>query len=188
MLTNDKVKVLIEKNDIKNFELIDFDIDCDDTKNAVAVLLIGIYEQTGLNFLNSKILIESFKGCCQSYYVIITRISDDNCPQNIQSDNNEDYMYLFKLNFIEDVIDIASKIKNQNIDLKQSKLYKYKNRLYISLYFDTNQNNESLIDEIVNKFGYDYTRCKWSILNDVILQEWGNLLNDNVIEKIMAAV
>lgn len=184
VINEDKVKLLVENNEIDHFEKINFDELCERTQNAIAIMLIKIYEQTGLNFFNSEIMIESMKGYCQSYYVIITRLT--NCENNIKIESNEAYMYLFKLENIEQVIDFASLINSKHTSLKQSKLYKYRDSVYLCLYLASDDNNdaERLVEQISDKC----TRCKWNLLNDVILQEWGCLLSDNIIENITAAV
>lgn len=185
VLNNNKVKVIVEKDDIEDFETIDFDSCCENTKNAVAVLLVGIFEQTGLNFFDSKIMIETLKAGCQSYYVIITRITKCESHNNHLTDSGEANMYLYKLNYIEDAIDIAELIKSDSNIVKYSKLYKYQNQFYLCLYLNNdNTNTDKFIDNLDNS----YTRCKWNIFNDVILHEWGSLINIGVIEKMTAAV
>lgn len=186
VINSDKVKILIEKNDIKNFENISFDNNCEDTKNAIAVLLLGIYEQTGLNFLNSSVLIESVKGYCDTFYVVITRL--DKAEKNILSDADEVDMYLFKLNNIEDVMDLSKLFKSTKTSLKCSKLYRYRNELFICLYFTPEEVKRKEFDNIINSIEKICLRCRWSIVNDVILSEWGSLISENVIEKMIAAV
>ncbi len=185
VINNDKVKILIEKNDIKNFEKIRFDSNCEDTKNAIAILLLGIYEQTGLNFLNNSVLIESVKGYSDTFYVVITRL--DESKNNNFSDTDEVDMYLFILDNIEDVMDLSKLFISNNTSLKCSKLYRYKDKLYICLYFSPEQIAKSDFDKLIKSIEKLYTRCRWSILNDVILNEWGTLVCENIIENIIAA-
>ena len=184
VINSDKIKILIEKNEIKNIENICFDNANEDTKNAIAILLIGIYEQTGLNFLNSSILIESVKGYSDTFYVMITRLET---KTNKSSESDEVDMYLFKLNGIEEIFDFTSFfVKNHSI-LKSSRLYKYKNGLYVCLYLVQEKNNENDTTNLILSIEKKYLRCRWSILNDVILNEWGALICDNIIENIIAA-
>ena len=185
VINNDKVKILIEKEDIKNFEKICFDNDCEDTKKAIAVLLIGIYEQTGLNFLNNSVFVESVKGYSDTYYIIITRLKE--CNKN-NSDSEEVDMYLFIIENIEDILDLSKKFIAKDVSLKYSRLYRYKNKLYIGLYFTPEEIAKKDFDKLISSIEKDYTRCRWSILNDVILNEWGSLICEKVIENIIAAV
>ena len=95
-------------------------------------------------------------------------------------------MYIFKIEYIEDIFDIAEIIKNNHLKLKQSKLYKYNKNIFLCLYIDCY--NDLNTDDVIYKIGNKHTRCKWTLLNDVILQEWGYLISENVIENIIAAV
>ena len=95
-------------------------------------------------------------------------------------------MYIFKIEFIEEIFNIAEIIKNYSLELKQSKLYKYNKNFFLCLYIECY--NDPNLDNVIYKIGCKNTRCKWTILNDVILQEWGYLISENVIENIIAAV
>lgn len=182
----DKVKILIEKDDIIDFGNICFDSDCEQTKNAIAILLLGIYEQTGLNFLSSRIMIETVKGLFDSYYVVITRL--DKTEINVVTDTDEVDMYLFKLNNIEEVMDLSKLFVSNKTALKCSKLYRYRNKLYMCLYFSPEDIEKKEFDNLIGDIEKMCTRCRWSILNDVILNEWGSLICENIIENIIAAV
>ena len=127
VIDKDKVKILIERKDIEenliSFESIDSQQKA--SREFILMLLKETYMRTGLNFLNSKILIEALPGTADSFYVIITRISAP-LENSVELDTTlkaDEDMYLFKLNNAENIFDIIETAKIfENIFLKTKKL------------------------------------------------------------------
>lgn len=188
VINNDKVKVLVERDDAIKFAELNFDEEDDKTRNSVAELLIEIYEQTGINFMNSKIVLEVVRGISQSYYIIVTRIINAEDKTDSITEDDEVDMYIFRLAGPETLFDIIDVFKKSNtVFPAKSELYRYKKALYICIGFSVDtMKNESftcLIDEL-SSVG---ERCKWNIVNDAILKEWGTLISSDIFKKIQAA-
>jgi len=174
IINKDKVKILIEKEDVLFTYYKENYITC------VAELLISIYKNTGIDFTNSKIMIEVVNGESDTYYIIITRISSS----KEKTDENEVDMYIFKITQPERLFNMVSVINRKSVNIKKSELYEYKNEMYFCIYVlnDDAYAQEELIDELEK----NVPRCRWNIISDSILKEWGRLISDNIIEEITA--
>ena len=174
IINKDKVKILVEKNDA----LLTHNIE--DFNDCVAELLISVYKNTGIDFTSSKIMIEVVRGELDTYYIIITRIS----PSKKKLDDNEVDMYIFKITQPERLFDMVDAINSKPVNVKKSELYEYKNEIYFCIYIINNDDweQEELIDELEKIF----PRCRWNIISDSILREWGRLLSADIIKEITA--
>ncbi len=185
VINNDKVKVLVEANELNGFKPSNLDKDDETSRNTIAKLLIDIYNQTGVNFLDSKIVVEVLSGVSKTYYLIITRVTESEKNLSLNSNNDGVDMYLFRLEGPEKTIDIANEFKKcENIKLNNSELHKYNGQYFLSLYFSADSVNSDEFDDFIVNLARCANRCKWSILNESILHEWGQLICKNVIEKI----
>lgn len=176
VINKDKVKVLIEKNEFSKSFLDDIQNQTEEGKNALALLLINIYNETGISFLNSDVYIELVTGISNSFYIIITRL-DAQSTNEQQLMQNESDMYIYRLNNIEDIFDIANKI-DTNL-LTSNSLYKYKNSYYLLVSF-----KKENIEKTLETFSRLAKKCKWRLINDAILNEWGTLIKKDILNKI----
>ncbi len=181
VINKDKVKVLVERNELTIIDDIEKFSIGDTIPCSVAEFLLAVYEQTGIDFTNSKIVIEVVACSLQSYYIIITRIiSEDQSP-----DDNEVDMYIFRLTEPEKLFDAVDKIKSKSFEKIKNELYEFKDRLYFCIY--AKSNDYSVQDDLIPMLEETLERCRWNIVNDTILKEWGRLLSDNIIKEITAA-
>ncbi len=186
VIDDNKVKILVEQSDTADigitFESLDYNDDI--TRAFILSLLKNAYIHTGMNFLDSKVFIEAVAGSCGSFYIIVTRVCKEGTPSvNLDKTAKADKdMYLFELFSPEVVYDIVGILNNTDaLKADSAKLYKYKGKLYLAIDFspETTDKDEFYI-LIKNISEYSY-KCKWRILNDALLYEWGELISDNVM-------
>lgn len=181
VISKDKVKVLVERNeltiidDIENFSI------GDSIPRSIAEFLLIVYKQTGVDFTNNKIVIEVVACSLQSYYIIITRITSEDQSH----DDNEVDMYIFRLTKPEKLFEVVDKIKTMSFEKIKNELYEFKDTLYFCIYVKSN--DYSVQDNLIPLLEETFERCKWNIVNDSMLKEWGKLLSDNIIKEITAA-
>lgn len=188
VINKDKVKIIVEKDDLKNFSELENDIINNFSSEFLAEILIGIYEKTGIDFLSSKIYLETFRGISDSYYIIVSRIIDSGPECVDRCEYDEVDMYIFELNGIETVFDVAEIIKKyKNITCYSSRLFEYRKKEYLCLYFRQCDVKLTLFDNLITEIEGVAKRCKWNVINESVLYEWGDIIADDVIKKITEA-
>ena len=93
-------------------------------------------------------------------------------------------MYIFKVKRPEELFSIADVIRGNSFDIKKSELYEFKNDLYLCIY--TKSDDTVIRDIFIPAVDKIAQRCKWNIINDSILKEWGVMISDNIIKEITA--
>lgn len=187
VIDKNKVKILFEDKDFDEFTVPEDITDCNDSVSREFILkLLGeIYLQTGINFLSSKVLIEVVPGVSTAFYIIITRLQNQETDRNQTLLKADEDMYLFKLCQAENIFDISECIKNKNsLKIGESKLYKYKNKYYLAIYFPPETVSDSNFGGLIKKITAYSEKCKWNILNEPILEEHGELLVKDPLNKI----
>lgn len=180
VINTDKVKILVEENDIIEYGLSFESLDYNDSlsKDFVLHLLEETFLKTGINFLDSKILIEAVPAISNSFYVIITRISYSDDPSvNFDKTTKCDHdTYLFELSVPENIFDIISVIRKSNYKTGNMYLYEYHNKLYFSIDFPPETADSEDFYLLIRKITEHSDKCRWRITNEAILKEWGTLL------------
>ncbi len=183
VINSDKVKILIENDEVdKNF-LNDLKFNKECAKDVLALLLINIYNETGISFLNSKVYLEVIEGTSKAYYIIITRLNDgnnDNIVVSNQSEEND--MYIYNIINIENLFDAANVIDLKAIHTNT--LVEYQNKYYLMLSFKDDCLKEENIKLCLQNLDGILERCKSKLLADAVLIEWGSIVDDNIIQKI----
>lgn len=183
VINNDKVKILVENSEIDKTFLYNLNISNEGAKDTLAYLLINIYNETGISFLNSKVYIEIIEGTANTYYIIITRLkSQDNDEFIITEPLQEDDMYIYHINNIENLF-VASKIINIDY-IQKDQLLEYKDKLYFLIYFKTQYLQNEQLRLCINQLDNLFTRCKCKMIADAILNEWGTVVDSNILQKI----
>ena len=177
VINSDSVKVLIERKDIDSgypeMEMITPDIDKSGT--FIVSLLEYINEKTGVNFLDSKVIIDILPGINNCYYLIISRLSSE--PRRSADTQMGEDIYLFELDSIEDVVDALSLTSGiPDFSVSSVKAYKYRGRYYLSLAFLPQEIESSGFAELMKKLKTCCRKCRWSLYSEPILSEWGELL------------
>ena len=191
VIDKDKVKVLIEDKDLEEYRVTFENIDSDDasSREFLLMLLNEIYSSTGVNFLDIKVLVEVIPGISNSYYIIITRLlpSSDkavNIDKTVKADED---MYLFELYCPENIFDIAGVFeKNKDAKFSATRMYKYRNKYYFTVDFPPETVSGENFYLLIKKLTEFCVKCKWSIVNEALLEEWGELIAQNPIQNITA--
>ena len=191
VIDKDKVKVLIEDKDLEKYGITYDDLDSEDdsSREFLLMLLNEIYSSTGVNFLESRVRVEVIPGISNSYYIIITRLSpsSDNAVNIDKTAKADEDMYLFELYCPENIFDIAGVFKkNKDIKISTTRMYKYRGKYYFTVDFPPETVSGDRFYMIVKRITEFSTKCKWSIINEALLEEWGELLARNPVQKISA--
>lgn len=186
VIDKDKVKILIETKDIEDLSVPDSLTDYSDdlAKEFILKILNETYHRTGINFLDSKILIETISGVSLSFYIIVTRLPEDSAVKNTSIKADED-MYLFELKQLESVYDVCAAMKKyENLKSGTDKIYKYKNRYYLSIDFPPETISSIEFKNLLRAISKFASKCKWNLMNEAFLCEWGELISVDPLKKI----
>ncbi len=191
VIDKDKVKVLIEDKDLEEYSVTFENLDSNDasSREFLLMLLNEIYSNTGLNFLQSKVLVEAIPGISNSYYIIITRLSpsSDNTVNIDKTAKADEDMYLFELYSPENIFDIAGVFeKNKDIKISATRMYKYRGKYYFTVDFPPETVSGERFYIIIKSITEFCVKCKWSLINEALLEEWGELIAQNPIQSIRA--
>ncbi|MBR4086825.1 MAG: adaptor protein MecA, partial [Clostridia bacterium] len=76
VLDENRVKILIEDQDIELYDLPFEKINYDDrySRAFIMELLQKTYEETGVNFCECKVMVEVIPGVSNSYYILLSKI------------------------------------------------------------------------------------------------------------------
>ncbi len=176
----DTVKILIEHKDIEDFpNFKNLDYNSDSAKKFIFKLLKEIYSQTGINFLDGKVIIEALPGSNDSYYLLVSRIgvSDDKYISKPDGD-----IYIFKFTDIETIFDIAKMIDSfKKLPISTTQIYKYRDNYYLLVEFPPATVSDSRFYSLVKAICEYAQKCKWNIINEALLKEWGELICPNIL-------
>lgn len=187
VLDSQKVKILIEDQDILEYNLPFEKINYDDqySKAFICDLIRKTYEQTGINFRDARVMIEVIPGVARSYYVVLTKVQSDGNEQIEfdKTERSEPDVYVFKLDRGGDVFRFFSIVKAACPDT--SELYYYDNRFYAVLSFMPHVSNDKAFLELMNLLAEFADRCQYRYVNSGLLAEWGELISaPNAIEQL----
>ena len=183
VINNDKVKVLIENDEIDKTFLNDLQINSGCARDVLAFLLINIYNETGISFLNSKVCLEIIEGRLKAYYIVITRINDDESDNIVVTQQLEETdMYIYNVVNIENLFDAAKIIESELIHTNV--LIEYKNKHYLMLSFKGDFEKNDKLKHCIKNLDNLLERCKTKLIADAFLIEWGNIIDNNIIQKI----
>lgn len=189
IIDNDKVKILIEDRDDIDFEQLDHNSLA--SRELILLLLKEVYKKTGVNFLNSKVLIEVVAGAMGSHYIIVTRISPGSVSAN-DYDNMakaDGDMYLFELNCLENIFDVAGVFDSvRELEIGSTEIYKYKNKYYLAVDFPPETVANDKFYQFIKSVTEFCAKCRWNIINEALLKEWGELLSLNPIDSIESLI
>lgn len=184
VIDNDKVKILVESKDFDNFPELD-ECRSGEVKEFILNLLDKIYVSTGVNFLGSKIFVEVISGGELSFYVVVTRLHDKTATGNIQTVKADEDMYLFELYFPECIFDVSQTIRNaKKLKTGTSRMYKYKEKYYLCINFPPQTVSDPDFYSLINSITCHSKKCKWNLLNEAFLCEWGELIIENPLVKL----
>ncbi len=188
VLDENRVKILIEDQDIELYDLPFEKINYDDrySRAFIMELLQKTYEETGVNFFECKVMVEVIPGVSKSYYILLSKInrSGDMQIEFDKAEPSENDTYIFCIETAEKLIRFLKQI-NMFYPIK-NEVYFYNNSYYVLLNFTpqiTSRNEFGLFLSKMEEYG---ERCKFKITNEAILKEWGILLaGPNALEQLV---
>ena len=188
VLDENRVKILIEDQDIELYDLPFEKINYDDrySRAFIMELLQKTYEETGVNFCECKVMVEVIPGVSNSYYILLSKIEGEGDKQ-IEFDKaepSENDAYIFCLKTAEDLIRFLKQIylfypiKNE--------VYFYNDSYYVLLNFTPQATSKNEFGFFLSQMEEYGERCKFKIINEAVLKEWGELLaGPNALERLI---
>ena len=194
VIDENKVKILVEDKDILQYDLPFEKLNYNDkaSREFILELIRKTYEQTGVDFMDSKVLIEAIPGSASSYYILFTRLEADS-EQQISFDKAaraDTDIYIFKLFELKNLFEIAKQFeKHCSILASKSRVYLYRGAYYLVLEFATQIVADKSFEVFICTLNEFAVRCQWNMLNESLLSEWGTLIaGDDVIDKAISAL
>lgn len=190
VLDENRVKILMEDQDIAYYDLPFEKLNYDDPISRAFIydLIQKTYEHTGVDFKNSRVMIEVIPGVSGSYYVLLTRMEQTG-KEKIEFDKTEccdREMYIFKLERAYQLSPFFKRFTCQPPE--QSRLYFYGNAYYAVVTFSptvVNGENFRLILLSLEEFG---SRCRYHFANEGLLKEWGEcILEKNAYDYFLSS-
>ncbi len=179
VLDRDRVKILMEDQDVDFYDLPFEKLDYDDpiSKAFLYDLIQKTYDQTGVNFMDSCLMIEVIPGVSRSYYVLLTRMKSDGTEKVAfdKADRAELEMYLFRLEHGKDVLKFFQQLKEHPPE--RSELYYYRNRYYAALSFSPHTVDSNGFSDALAHLSEYGERCCFHYVNESVLREWGERLS-----------
>ncbi len=178
VLDENRVKILMEDQDIEQYDLPFEKLNYDDPYSRAFIynLIEKTYDQTGLNFRDSRLIIEVVPGFSRSYYILLTKIEKEG-KEKIEFDKSESVeteMYVFRLECAYDVLRLLKQVGT--FYPEKSTLYLLNNHFYLTLNFGPETVKKEEFGRYIKgleEFGF---RCRYHYANESILKEWGTLI------------
>lgn len=188
VLDENRVKILIEDQDIELYDLPFEKINYDDrySRAFIMELLQKTYEETGMNFCECKVMVEVIPGVSKSYYILLSKI-DGPGDMQIEFDKaeaTENDAYIFCIETAEKLIRFLKQF-NFFYPIKND-VYFYNNSYYVLLNFSPQITSRNEFGSFLSKMEEYGERCKFRIINEAVLKEWGILLaGPNAMEQLI---
>ncbi len=187
VLDENRVKILMEEQDIDQYDLPFEKIDYDDpvSKAFLFELIQKTYDETGMNFQDGRLMVEVIPGVSRSYYILLTRIKSDG-EEKIEFDKTEQYeaeMYIFRVEHGRDVIRFFDAC--YAFHPKASQVYYYSDSYYITLSFHPHQISDKGFAPFIQHLEEYGKRCRYHYINGAILQEKGEkIISPNAYDAL----
>ena len=178
VLDENRVKILMEDQDIDYYDLPFEKLNYDDpvSKAFLYELIQKTYDQTGVNFLDCRLMIEVVPGVSRTYYILLTRIRHEGGEkvEFDKADCTEMEMYIFKLEKGSEVLKFFKGLRQH--PPSKSDLYFYNGVYYVTLAFPPHFTAESEFQNYLQHLEEFGERCRYRYTNESILREWGERL------------
>ncbi len=174
-LDANRVKILMEDQDILNYDLPFEKLNYDDDYSRAFIyeLIQTTYEKTGIDFKNSRIMIEVIPGVSRSYYIILSRLDSEGAG-DIEFDKTErpeEACYIYSLHTAKNIFPFfRSLLRYPPI---KSYIFFFYDQYYILLYFAIENAKIAHLAAILDEFG---SLCQYHLMNDAFLMEHGECL------------
>ena len=177
-LDENRVKILIEDRDIDYYDLPFEKLTYEEPTSRAFIyeLLEKAYDQTGVNFMDCRLMIEVIPGVSRSYYILLTKIlrDGDEKVEFDKADRSESEMYIFKIDRGSEVIRFFQYLKMTPPE--KSDLYFYNNAFYIALSFPMYETKKKEFQWFLHGLEEHGERCRFRYSNEALLREWGERL------------
>lgn len=178
VLDENRVKILMEDNDIEFYDLPFERLNYDDPLSRAFIyeLIQKTYDQTGVDFMDCRVMIEVIPGVSRAYYILLTKIDQEGQEQFEfdKADRIETEIYIYKLNNGTDVLKFFKKL--QEFKPQTSELYYYNQNYYVALSFLPNATLDPHFECFLMHLQEYGSRVCYHYANDAFLKEWGELL------------
>lgn len=185
-LSENRVKVLIESQDIARYRVPYHRLNTADEHSAefIYLLLVKIKEQTGISFLECSVLLEASPACGGNYYITVTGGPESDGWQLRKEGGESEECRIFSPRRLQD-LGRAIKIFDRFPFLRPegSALYKYGGTYYCVLDFSPVQMAHKEFDLLILQLSEFMTPCKGSAENEGVLLERGTLISPLLIKN-----
>lgn len=188
LLDSNRIKVLMEEHDILKYDLPFEKLDYNDpvSRTFIYDLLKKTHRQTGVDFSDSRVMIEVIPGFSGTYYILLTRLekSGDHKIEFDKSQDAENELYIFRIETADEVYRLIRRL-NVYRPIK-SELYCYNQKYYLFLSYAPRIVSEPGFHFFISQLEEYGGRCSFNLANESVLKERGKLLIDgDVIESLM---
>ena len=178
VLDQNRVKILMEDQDIEQYDLPFEKLNYDDpyARAFIFNLIEKTYDQTGLNFRDSRLIVEVVPGFSKSYYILLTKLEKEG-DEKIEFDKCEPIeseMYIFRLKNGYDALRIIKRA--EELFPEKSSLYLLNDHFYFTMNFKTEKLKKEQFNNDIKKLEEFGFRCRYHYVNESILKEWGTLI------------
>lgn len=181
VLDENRVKILMEDQDIAYYDVPFEKLDYDDpiSKAFIYELIHKTYESTGVDFKNCRVMIEVIPGVSRAYYILLTRMDQEGleCIQFDKVESIEREVYIFKLKSAYEVLRFFNQLSCFPPD--GSSLYFYGDYYYAVISYSLGIIKEQGFLKLMLSLEEYGERCRFQLLNEGLLAEWGRCLLDH---------
>ncbi len=188
ILDEDRVKILMEEQDIEHYDLPFEKLNYDDPYSRAFIyeLMQKTYDETGIDLSDSRVMIEVVPGVARAYYILISRIKQEG-ERKIEFDKAEipeAEEYIFCLCKGEELLRF---LKHFKIFYPQnSEIYLYNQQYYVLLSYGPQTVKEPRFLEFIYGLEEYGKRCDYQFHNAALLKERGECLaGSNAIVELL---
>lgn len=186
-LSEDRVKVLVESEDINRYKVPYQRLSMADEESAEFIyeLLFLIFEETGVSFLENAVSLEISPACGGNYYITVTRSEEkDGWVLLTRGSPDSEDMYIFALHKLTDLAGLAALFKiHPTLLPSSSALYKYIDTYYVVLEFPPQLTALDDFSVFLLQLSEYMDPCRARTENEGILLERGRLICSTLFPK-----
>lgn len=178
VLDNDRVKILMEDQDIAFYDLPFEKLSEEDPDSQAFIyeLIQKTQERTGIDFKDCKVMIEVVPGVSGSYYILLTRMREEGEGKICfdKADLAEREVYIFRINHAWDIPSFFELMSG--FSPEESSLYFFGESYYALLAFNPSIIKNSDFNFFLLSLEEFADRCRYQYINEALLMEWGECI------------
>ena len=183
VLDDCRVKVMVEYADIQKYGMPYEKINYDDPSSRTFIyeLICFIKSQTGLDFMNNRLMVEVISGYSKIYYILITKLEqcDGTDIEFDKADKDDNEVYIYKVLHPSKALRFIEKELNP---LSVS-LYRYCNEYYLVLMVSPCVVRKDCFVFFLNQLEEFAGKCRYNYVNEAILNEYGEQILEFMVGK-----